>query len=212
MSEDNSNPPKSTRRKTLRLLSASGVGLVGVASSSAAADKTESQQGDEEHTIAEGTSGYVTSDEETPDWFTLKSAGDAKWNIGDFTKKQNHGISPADHLNCAGDQLDWGGSIYYRGIDITLHLDHCAGTCNWEFEIGALGQSYSTGQVRNCDTRETLSFGIHPFNFDVVTRAHNPGGWTDTVDYWTINIEVDYYSIWNGWETKTWSFDIDNPV
>ncbi|MWV40879.1 hypothetical protein [Natrialba sp. INN-245] len=186
--------------------------MFGVASSTAAADETGSQREDEELTIAEGTSGYVTSDKETPDWFSLKSGGDAKWNIGDFNKKENQGLVPHAQLDCDGDQLDWGGTVEKWGVVFTLHLDHCAGSCNWKFEIEALGQSGTTGLAEDCDGSESISGGVHPLRFNVEVHAHEPWPPTEFVEYWDVEMHVEYYDPSSGWEDATWEFRINNPA
>lgn len=213
MQENDCESSESTRRTALRLIAGSGVGMLGVASSNVAAGETDSQQEGEEQTIAKGTSGYVTSDEETPDWFTLKSVGDAKWNIGDVNKKQNQGeLTLYDHLSCNGDQLDWGGTITKWGTEFTLHLDHCAGTCNWEFEIEALEQRLSSGMNDDCNGEENFSGGIHPFQIEVKTRSYSSTPSVSApIEYWDFEINIQYYDPRSGWEEATWEFRIDNP-
>ncbi|WP_226480813.1 hypothetical protein [Natrinema amylolyticum] len=212
MKENNGESSEPTRRNTLRLLTGSGLGIIGVASGTAAADKTGNQQTDEELTLAEGTSGYVTSGEETPDWFTLKSAGDAKWNIGDFNKKQDNEVGLYDHLSCSGDQLDWGGSVEKWGVEFKLHLDHCAGTCNWNFQVEALGQSYSTGMNDECNGKETLSGGVRPLQIEASVRAYGKDSLTGPIESWGIELSVEYYDLRSGWETASWDFEIENPA
>jgi len=187
------------------------VALVGVGSSGATAHETDDQD-DGQQVLAEGTSGYVTSDDETPDWFTLDSAGGAKWDIGDFTKQESQMITPQDHLNCSGDQLDWGGTVEKWGQEFVLHLDHCAGSCNWDFEISALNQTYSVGMADDCNGEESFTGGVKPLQVEIEVDAHGTLPALEPVDYWDIDIAVEYYNPANGWQDATWSFTVENPA
>ncbi|WP_372479928.1 hypothetical protein ACAH01_00805 [Halomicrobium sp. HM KBTZ05] len=208
-----------TRRKTLRMLAASGIGL-GFASSNAAAkgDRTTKdgrrRKGDNP-TVAEGTSGFVTSNRETPDWFTIKD--DGKYNLQEVKRTSDQEISTQGHDGCPNDSIVVSFDKAIKGFPggvINVKIHHCAGDqCDWGVELTLLEQSADFGTTDDCNGRLETTHTIQAVTIDGYVEAHTP--WNTPVGVihsWTINLDARWYNPIDGWQEGSVEAKVDNPV
>ncbi|MDX5990038.1 hypothetical protein SIM67_17570 [Haloferax mediterranei ATCC 33500] len=193
------------------MLGATGVGL-GFTSGSAVAKGTPPEKNDT--TIAQGTSGYTTSNKGTPDWFTIKD--DGKWNVHDVKRTSDQGIITLGHGDCPGDSIEVSVDRAIPALSKTLNLGihHCAGDlCDWGVEATLMGMTEDFGTTDDCNARLKTTHDFQVLKIDGYVEAHaswnNPLG---MVDHWTIEIDAKWYDTSDGWQEHSIEARVDNPA
>ncbi len=104
------------------MLAGSGVGLGFASNAAAQGRKRDGKIEEDDLTRAEGTSGFVTSNEQTPDWFTIKDNGE--WNIQDPEAVQNGEFTTQGHKSCLNDTLELGFERKIKGVEFKFLIHH----------------------------------------------------------------------------------------
>lgn len=86
-------------------------------------------------------------------------------------------------------------------------------TCKWGLDISAVGQSYDSRVVDNCDVEVALDFNAGVATLEGTVSGHSNGNDVIAlVDWWEIDLTATWYDPDKGWESKTVMASIENPL
>ncbi|WP_162224471.1 hypothetical protein [Halorussus amylolyticus] len=189
---------QTSRRRTLKLIGGSAVGLTGLTGTTAAEENTTETTEKEE-----GKSVEVPDSYENVSSFTVYEGQDLEWDV-----PEDKPLTTQSH--CPGNGgLHWTPGFTWEGVTFEFNVKDCPDTCEWEVTVTALNQTYGLVTSDDCETNEYLSVGVKPLKFSgSVSREQVVWGSTAMVIV-EADITVEYYHPTNGWQEKDISWELE---